>query len=91
MHCRCVPLPIMNKFVLSSLLFSLVIPCVLGIFDGRNGGAGGPLPGDQFPVLGTLLQCAGDDPTEPPRVGLSISRPGTVFPPLPSRYRDCYW
>ena len=72
------------------LVLALVIHHTWGVFDGRNPGTG-PRPGDQFPVTGTLLQCAGDEPGRALMVGLSVTNPGDVFRPLTSPYGHNYY
>lgn len=62
------------------VIFS-AIPCTWGVFDGRNGG---PRPGDQFPVTGDLLQCAGEEPGVALTIGVGVI-PGEVFKPDTSR------
>ena len=71
------------------LVIAVVIHHTWGVFDGRNPGTG-PRPGDQFPVTGTLLQCAGEEPGQPLIVGLNVTNPGDVFRPLTSRYGHIY-
>ena len=68
------------------LLFCVAIPCVLGIFDGRDSD---PFRrGDQFEVTGNLLQCR-EDFGSFLTVGLNVTTPGEVFTPLTSRYKKC--
>ena len=65
------------------LVISVSFPCCLGVFDGRSGAI---LPGDQFPITGNLLQCAGEDPDFTFTVGVgSGDKPGDVFRPDTSR------
>lgn len=70
-------------------VIALVIHHTWGVFDGRNPGTG-PRPGDKFPVNGTLLQCAGEEPGQALIVGLNVTRPGDVFKPLTSGYGHSY-
>ena len=79
-----------NSYIMKSpttilLVLALIIHHTWGVFDGRNPGTG-PRPGDQFPVTGTLLQCAGDEPDQAALVGLSVTNPGDVFRPQTSPY-----
>ncbi len=67
------------------LVLALVIHHTWGVFDGRNPGTG-PRPGNQFPVTGTLLQCAGEEQGQVLLVGLNVTNPGDVFRPLTSPY-----